>query len=489
MVSSGGFVEPSGVFGPATERLPKSLFTGMSFISGLTITGLGNQTKIFNNIDGTATGGLAGNIVVTVLQALNLTIPLTAVGQSGASVQAGWPGFTVTLKGQGWTTGTATVTGITTSTPGGNVINTATLQGSNQLSEGRLTLVTGFRVVTSFVGRFPGFAIQALTFPDLLSDTDGDGDPDVFDNCPETPNADQTDTDRNEVGDACNDFEDLDGDEWADPLDNCPGDSNQDQADTDENGVGDACNSWEDMDGDEWANSLDNCPNDANVSQVETDGDTVGDACDPYPDDALNLQGLADLEAAQTAITGLQADLLSCEGDAAQCSASLAQAQSSLTGCNGDLSSCIGTATGLEADLLQTQTDLSQAQANITLLQADVTQLQSNLASTEAVLEETEADLQQTEAELTQTEAALAIATADADGDGVRDTADACAATAAGAEVDLIGCSHAQFCSGINASTGPGGATCNNSDWQNDEAREHNPDDCKAKQGVCVPLG
>jgi hypothetical protein len=143
--------------------------------------------------------------------------------------------------------------------------------------------------------------------------------------------------------------------------------------------------------------------------------------------------------------------------------------------CNGDLTACIGTATTLEADLVLTQTNLSQSQATVALLQADVTQLQSDLASTESDLAQTEAD--------------LAVATADTDSDGIRDTGDACPGTTPDAEVDLVGCSQVQFCSGIDASTGPGGATCNNSDWQNDEARDQNPDDCKAKQGVCVPLG
>ena len=76
----------------------------------------------------------------------------------------------------------------------------------------------------------------------------------------------------------------------------------------------------------------------------------------------------------------------------------------------------------------------------------------------------------------------------DSDEDGVRDTADACPGTEAGAEVDLAGCSRAQFCGGIDVSTGPGRATCNSSDWQSDEARAQNPEDCKAQQGSCSAL-
>jgi hypothetical protein len=279
-------------------------------------------------------------------------------------------------------------------------------------------------------------------------------------------------------------FIDTDGDDIPDGIDNCPEDSNTDQADADNNDTGDACNDFEDSDGDDWADGLDNCPNSFDASQSDQDGDGLGDVCDPFPHDPDH-----DLAQCSSDLGDCQINLLSCESDAAQCSVDLSLAQASLTICNGDLSSCIATATQLEADLIQTQGDLaqtqaslSQAQADITLLQADVTQLQSDLAFTEA-------GLQQTEADLTQTQADLAVATADMDGDGIRDTADACPGTTAHAEVDLVGCSRAQFCAAVDVSTGPARATCNNSDWQNDEPRAENPEDCKAQQGVCVPLG
>jgi hypothetical protein len=269
---------------------------------------------------------------------------------------------------------------------------------------------------------------------------------------------------------------DSDQDGRPDLTDNCPFLSNLDQKDMDNDGVGNACNDATDLDGDEFADLLDSCPDEFNPGQEDGDEDGVGDLCDPFPNDPDN-----DLAQCSSDVGDCQIDFIACESGAAQCSTDLSQAQAGLIACNGDLSSCVATATQLEADLLQTQgdlaqtqTDLSQAQGDITLLQADVTQLQSDLASTEA--------------ELTQTQADLEVATADNDEDGVRDTADACPDTTAGAKVDLAGCSQEQFCSAIQISGGPDKATCNSSDWMNDEPREESPEDCKAQRGACLPL-
>ena len=60
----------------------------------------------------------------------------------------------------------------------------------------------------------------------MLKDTDGDGVPDVTDNCPNVSNPEQRDHDGDGIGDIC---------------DNCPHIGNHDQQDNDEDGVGDAC--------------------------------------------------------------------------------------------------------------------------------------------------------------------------------------------------------------------------------------------------------
>jgi hypothetical protein len=90
---------------------------------------------------------------------------------------------------------------------------------------------------------------------------------------------------------------DQDGDGVWDSLDNCVSFANADQSDTDDNGVGDACNNDEDADGDEWADTLDNCPSAPNASQTDTDGESLGDACDPNPSDPKNIQAALDLNA------------------------------------------------------------------------------------------------------------------------------------------------------------------------------------------------
>ena len=133
-------------------------------------------------------------------------------------------------------------------------------------------------------------------------DSDGDGIPDEEDNCPDVPNADQTVTDGDGLGDACDDDDDndgtpdeedpcpldpldecegpsdRDGDGIPDEEDNCPDVPNADQTDTDGDGLGDACDDDDDNDG--VPDEEDNCPLVPNPGQEDSDGNGVGDACD-----------------------------------------------------------------------------------------------------------------------------------------------------------------------------------------------------------------
>lgn len=117
------------------------------------------------------------------------------------------------------------------------------------------------------------------------------------DNCPWTPNPDQTDTNGNGLGDVCegmgNDT-DFDGDGILNDVDNCQWTVNVSQVDTDSDGVGDSCDNCpntanpytenteyqSDRDNDWLGDACDNCPDDANFFQTDSDSDGAGDACD-----------------------------------------------------------------------------------------------------------------------------------------------------------------------------------------------------------------
>jgi hypothetical protein len=119
------------------------------------------------------------------------------------------------------------------------------------------------------------YGICTIVGPDCSSvvpdtDSDDDGVPDDTDNCPTVPNSDQTNTDGDAMGDACDDDDDADG--IFDIEDNCDLVANPLQQDGDHDGVGNAC---------------DNCRGMPNPDQSNRDGDSTGDVCDPQPDNPL----------------------------------------------------------------------------------------------------------------------------------------------------------------------------------------------------------
>ena len=71
---------------------------------------------------------------------------------------------------------------------------------------------------------------------------------------------------------------DADRDTITDVEDNCPTVANKNQLDTDRDGLGDVCD--EDIDGDHINNKSDNAPRVPNPDQLDTDGDKLGDVID-----------------------------------------------------------------------------------------------------------------------------------------------------------------------------------------------------------------
>lgn len=97
------------------------------------------------------------------------------------------------------------------------------------------------------IGKAVAAVIQAGIAEAKVKDSDGDGVPDLSDNCPNASNPGQSDVDHDSLGDVCDSDNDNDG--ISNAADNCPLTSNHDQLDTDGDGIGDACDTDDDNDG------------------------------------------------------------------------------------------------------------------------------------------------------------------------------------------------------------------------------------------------
>ncbi|MBD2859469.1 thrombospondin type 3 repeat-containing protein [Spongiibacter sp. KMU-158] len=138
------------------------------------------------------------------------------------------------------------------------------------------------------------------------NDLDGDGLYGSNDNCPEVTNADQSDFDQDDIGDACDD--DADGDGLTADQENEKGTSDF-NADSDGDGVSDADDVFptdpaesKDSDLDGIGDEADNCVETVNQDQSDLDQDNIGDACDEDADgdgltaDQESQQGTSDLD-------------------------------------------------------------------------------------------------------------------------------------------------------------------------------------------------
>jgi hypothetical protein len=107
-------------------------------------------------------------------------------------------------------------------------------------------------------------ANEILLYNTLPKDADTDKDSliDGLDNCPSVANADQSNSDNDDLGNACDatpngPLIDSDGDGLIDGLDNCPDIANASQKDSDHDGLGDACSQSLDIDGSGEINTFD----------------------------------------------------------------------------------------------------------------------------------------------------------------------------------------------------------------------------------------
>ena len=158
---TGSFSVPAGLFA-GTAILPTQIFFTVPLISSLNMTVTNDTIAVAGGagsgvLPGFGKFGACGGII-------NLFIPLDVGGGGTATGGAAALQISVTLA-NGWTTGVATVDGITTTTPSG-VVNTASLTGFDARTAahaGTILLVTPARLLSTG-SSLPLFATLRLTF-------------------------------------------------------------------------------------------------------------------------------------------------------------------------------------------------------------------------------------------------------------------------------------------------------------------------------------
>jgi hypothetical protein len=314
----------------------------------------------------------------------------------------------------------------------------------------------------------------------ISDDSDQDGIPDTTDNCVSIANSDQTDTDSDGLGDACDPDNDNDG--VTDGVDNCKFTANPAQSDLDHDGIGDECDL--DRDGDGIEGAADNCPQVPNSDQANTDGDSKGDDCDADDDN----DNVCDTESAtgscaagpdncRTIFNTDQQDLESDGiGDACDSDLDNDGVENTADNCpvdsNIDQNDADEDATGdacdvdIDNDMVANavdncpylantdQADLdNDGLGNVCDLDVDGDGIATSLDNCPAVPNSGQLDF--------DGDGNGDACDLDVDGDQVADTADQCGLTPAGAVVDpQSGCSIAQLC----PCAGPAGTTV---PWQN----------------------
>lgn len=125
---------------------------------------------------------------------------------------------------------------------------------------------------------------EASVNDNVIKDADRDIISDTADNCPNVPNTNQLDTDRDLLGDECDD--DIDNDTLTNGQELTLG-TNPSVADSDADGINDNVDVFpldpkytHESDSDKIPDDLDNCPVVANPEQDDTDHDSLGDVCD-----------------------------------------------------------------------------------------------------------------------------------------------------------------------------------------------------------------